>query len=55
MKRTAYFTLLCILICPCLLAICSDSLILVLLASAYGCLLYFSGLFAKIYKKVAQK
>lgn len=55
MKKLAYFLLICILVCPCLLAICSDSIILVLIASAYGCLLYFSGLFAKIHKKISQK
>ena len=55
MKKTAYFILLCILTCPCLLAICSDSIILVLIAIAYGYLLYQSGLFAKIYRKTFGK
>ena len=52
MKKVFLFLGVCVLVSPCLLALCGDSVLLALCACAYGFALYKSGLIVALYAKL---
>ena len=52
MKKVILFLGVCVLVSPCLLALCGDSVWLALGACAYGFALFKSGLIATLHDKL---
>lgn len=52
MKKVFLFLCVCVLVSPCLLALCGDSVLLALGACAYGFALYKSGLIVALHDKL---
>lgn len=52
MKKVFLILALCVLVAPCLLALCGDSVLLALCACAYGVVLYKTGLFVGLCERI---